>query len=56
MKVQETQVQSDKIVTIPNALSFLRLLGVPVFVWLIVGEQAYGWSGRRVVRAGITIS
>ena len=28
--------------TIPNALSFLRLLGVPVFFWLIVGPQRDG--------------
>lgn len=28
--------------TIPNALSALRLLGVPVFFWLIVGPQRDG--------------
>ena len=28
--------------TIPNALSALRLLGVPVFFWLIVGPEADG--------------
>lgn len=28
--------------TIPNALSGLRLLGVPVFFWLIVGPQSDG--------------
>jgi cardiolipin synthase (CMP-forming) len=44
MKVQETAVQSDKIITIPNVLSFLRLLGIPVFVWLIVVEHAYEWA------------
>lgn len=44
MEVQETAVQSDKIITIPNMLSFLRLLGVPLFVWLILGPQADGWA------------
>ncbi len=44
MKVQETNVLSDKIVTIPNALSFLRLLGVPLFVWLILAEESYEWA------------
>lgn len=28
--------------TIPNALSFLRLIGVPVFFWLIVGPERDG--------------
>lgn len=28
--------------TVPNALSTLRLLGVPVFFWLIVGPQSDG--------------
>ena len=29
----------DRILTIPNALSFARLLLVPVFLWLILGPQ-----------------
>lgn len=44
MEVQETAVQSDRIITIPNVLSFLRLLGVPLFVWLILGPQEDGWA------------
>ncbi len=35
---------SDRIWTIPNALSFLRLLGVPLFLWLILGPEADGWA------------
>ena len=31
---------TDRIWTIPNALSFFRLLMVPVFLWLILGPQA----------------
>ena len=35
-----TRTPYDRVWTIPNALSFLRLLGVPVFLWLIVrGED-----------------
>lgn len=30
----------DRIVTIPNALSALRLALIPVFLWLVLGEQA----------------
>ena len=32
-------VESRNIATIPNALSAARLLGVPVFFWLIVGPK-----------------
>ena len=35
---------SDRIWTIPNALSVLRLLGVPLFLWLLLGLQADGWA------------
>jgi cardiolipin synthase len=31
---------TDAIWTIPNALSVLRLLGVPVFLWLLLGPHA----------------
>ena len=31
---------SDRVVTIPNALSVLRLLGVPLFLWLLLGPEA----------------
>ncbi|GAA2071234.1 CDP-alcohol phosphatidyltransferase family protein [Williamsia deligens] len=37
-------VMTDRIVTVPNALSLMRLVLVPVFVWLLVFEHAYGWS------------
>lgn len=30
---------SDRVWTIPNALSVLRLLGVPVYLWLILGPH-----------------
>lgn len=31
---------TDRIWTIPNALSILRLLGVPLFLWLLLGPHA----------------
>lgn len=33
-------VHTDRVFTIPNALSFVRLLGVPLFLWLVLGPQA----------------
>jgi cardiolipin synthase len=33
------QPVSDRVLTVPNALSALRLVGVPVFLWAIVAEH-----------------
>ena len=30
---------TDRVVTLPNALSALRLLGVPLFLWLVLTER-----------------
>lgn len=54
MEVQETAITSDKVVTIPNILSFLRLLGVPLFFWLIVGPEEDGWALVVLVISSIT--
>jgi cardiolipin synthase len=54
VKVQETQVQSNAIWTIPNIISFGRLLGVPLFLWLILGPQADSWAFIVLVLAGIS--
>jgi cardiolipin synthase len=32
-------VVSDRVLTLPNALSALRLVGVPVFFWLVLNEH-----------------
>lgn len=54
MEVQKTEVQSDRVVTLPNALSALRLLGVPLFFWLILVPQADGWAVVLLAVAGFT--
>jgi cardiolipin synthase (CMP-forming) len=40
----ENEVQTTRILTVPNVLSVLRLLGVPVFLWLILGPEKDGWA------------
>ncbi len=40
--------------TIPNALSFLRLLGVPFFFWLIVAKEQDGLALIVLVVSGFT--
>jgi cardiolipin synthase len=54
VEVQETEVQTDRVLTVPNALSMLRLLGVPVFLWLILGPHADGLAIVLLMVSGIT--
>jgi cardiolipin synthase len=44
----------DEILTIPNALSALRLAGVPLFFWLIVGPQSDEWAIAVLFTSGFT--
>jgi CDP-diacylglycerol--glycerol-3-phosphate 3-phosphatidyltransferase len=44
----------ERVWTLPNALSVLRLLGVPLFLWLLLGPEADGWALVVLMVAGIT--
>ena len=44
----------DRVWTLPNALSVLRLLGVPLFLWLLLGPQADGWAVVVLMVSGAT--
>jgi CDP-diacylglycerol--glycerol-3-phosphate 3-phosphatidyltransferase len=44
----------DRIWTVPNALSVLRLLGVPLFLWLLLGPEADGWAVLVLALSGVT--
>lgn len=44
---------TDRVLTVPNALSALRLVGVPVFLWLILARHD-GWSLVVLTLAGIS--
>lgn len=45
---------ADRVLTIPNALSLLRLLGVPLFLYLLLGPQADGWAIVVLAVSGLT--
>jgi cardiolipin synthase len=45
---------SDRVLTIPNALSALRLAGVPVFLWLVLGPHYDGAAFLVLAASGIT--
>ncbi|MCV7192870.1 CDP-alcohol phosphatidyltransferase family protein [Mycolicibacterium brumae] len=42
----------DRILTVPNALSVLRLLLVPVFCWLLLVSKDYGWATAVLMFSG----
>jgi cardiolipin synthase len=45
---------SDRVLTVPNLLSFARLLGVPLFLWLVLVPQADVWAFVVLAIAGAT--
>jgi cardiolipin synthase len=45
---------SDRILTVPNALSALRLAGVPVFLWLVLGPHRDGIALLLLMASGLT--
>ena len=45
----------DRVVTIPNAISVVRLAGVPVFLWLVLGPRSQagdGWAVALLISSG----
>ena len=44
----------DRVLTIPNALSVLRLAGVPVFLYLLLGPRADGWAIALLMFSGLS--
>src|SRR5512139_1605675 len=44
---------ADRIWTVPNALSFARLIGVPFFLWLVLTEHD-GWALGVLMLAGLS--
>lgn len=49
----EAPRETGQVLTVPNILSLLRLVLVPVFIWLLVAG-ALGWAGLVLVVAGLS--
>jgi cardiolipin synthase (CMP-forming) len=45
---------ADRVWTVPNVLSMLRLLGVPLFLYLLLGPEADGWAIVLLALAGVS--
>ena len=46
--------RTGRLWTVPNLLSMLRLAGVPVFLWLVLGPEADGWALALLMVSGIS--
>jgi cardiolipin synthase len=46
-------VTTHRVLTVPNVLSALRLVGVPLFLWLILAEHD-GWALLVLMLSGVT--
>jgi len=38
------EVSRREVLTIPNGLTLIRACGIPLFLWLLLGENLKGWS------------
>lgn len=45
---------ADRVLTLPNLISFARLAGIPLFVYLVVGPRADGWAFAVLVASGVS--
>ena len=45
---------STRVLTLPNLLSVLRLAGVPLFLWLVLGPEEDAWALALLVVSGVT--
>jgi cardiolipin synthase len=53
--VTEQEVaRSTRVWTLPNVISALRLLGVPLFLYLVLGPEADGWALLVLMLSGVT--
>jgi cardiolipin synthase len=52
--IADREALSDRVWTWPNALSVLRLFGVPLFLWLLLGPHADGWALVILMVSGFT--
>ena len=44
----------DRVLTIPNVLSVVRLILVPVFLWLLFGVHEWGWAVGILMFSGFS--
>ena len=48
------QIHHDRVLTLPNVLTVVRFLGVPLFIWLVLEKQEYGFAALVLAIMGST--
>lgn len=51
---RQEAIGSDRVLTVPNLLSAIRLAGVPLFLYLLLVRQADGWALAILMISGFT--
>src|ERR1700759_5808196 len=49
---REDTAERDRVMTVPNILSVVRLVLIPVFLWLLLVEHAEGWATGILMFSG----
>jgi cardiolipin synthase (CMP-forming) len=52
--VEDEPTRTLGVWTVPNLVSMIRLAGVPVFLWLVLGPEADGWALVLLMFSGVT--
>ncbi len=50
----QPQIHHDLVFTVPNLLTVVRFLGVPLFIWLVLAKQEYGIAALVLAVMGST--
>ncbi|NUU32365.1 CDP-alcohol phosphatidyltransferase family protein [Arthrobacter sp. C9C5] len=50
----QPQIHHDLVFTVPNLLTVVRFLGVPLFIWLVLAKQEYGTAALVLAVMGST--
>jgi cardiolipin synthase len=53
-KQDEGLAETSRVLTIPNIISIVRLAGVPVFLWLVLGPEADAWALGVLMLSGVS--
>lgn len=43
-----------RVFTLPNVLSMIRIVMIPIIVWLYLVEKNYAWAGGMLIFSGVT--
>jgi CDP-diacylglycerol--glycerol-3-phosphate 3-phosphatidyltransferase/cardiolipin synthase len=53
-RFMERATPKDRVLTVPNVLSFIRLALIPVFAYLLLATHAHGWAVAILMFSGVS--